>query len=95
MPNDNSRYVAVKIWRGTYIPVDIAASIMLPAKNQGVDIQLNYYCTFYVYDFNAYEMIIESVRITATEKDKSVNINLTLSLIEPMASNIIIMFSAE
>jgi hypothetical protein len=47
-PDDSSRYVAVRRWRGAYTPVDIAASIMLPAKNHGVDIQLNYYCTLYV-----------------------------------------------
>jgi len=42
-----------------------------------------------------YEMITESLCITATEVVQSLNIKLTLSHIEPVASNIKIMFNAE
>jgi len=40
-------------------------------------------------------MITESIRITGTEVDQSLNIKLTLAHIEPVSSNIKIMFSAE
>jgi len=42
-----------------------------------------------------YEMITESIRITATEVDQSLNIKLTLSHRGPVASVIKIIFSAE